>query len=189
MVIAIRHGKTDWNAKDAGGAGQAEILRGNIDVPLNAQGIADVTAAAREICAEFPVEKVLSTPAYQRAKQTRQIVAQVCGIPEEDAPQFAPWDPGALSGQPVTLIADLLELLIDVPFLPAPGGQAFGDYFQNFSDAWHALYAEYGGDDSRAVAVVLFGNEFRALPAVTEGKPIDKYATQKVKPGEYVVVH
>src|SRR5579864_1204220 len=163
MVIAIRHGKTDWNAKDAGGEGQAEILRGNIDVPLNAQGEQDVLEAAREIC-RFPVVEVRSTPAYQRAKQTRHIVAQVCGVPEKDAPEFAPWDPGALSGKPVALIADILELLIDVPFIPAPGGDTFGNYFQNFADSFHKVYDEFGGDDSRAVVLVLFGNEFRVLP-------------------------
>jgi broad specificity phosphatase PhoE len=189
MVIAIRHGKTDWNAKDAGGEGQAEILRGNVDVPLNAQGVADVTESAQEIAAEFPVVEVRSTPAYQRAKQTRDIIAQVCGVPAKDAPEFAPYNPGDLSGRPVNAIIDIIEFLIDVPFIPAPGGDTFGDYFQRFSDSWHKVYAEFGGDDSRAVVLVLFGNEFRVLPAVTEGKPIDKYATQKVKPGEYVVIH
>src|SRR6202158_4463674 len=186
MIIAIRHGKTDWNAKETGG--QAEILRGNIDVPLNAQGEQDVLEAAHELC-NFPVVEVRSTPAYQRAKQTRHIIAQVCGVPEVDAPEFAPWDPGELSGKPIAAIAAILELLIDVPIIPAPNGQAFGDSFQNFRDSFHKVYAEYGGDDSRAVVLVLFGNEFRALPAVTEGKPIDKYATQKVHPGGYVVIH
>lgn len=188
MVIAIRHGKTDWNAKDAGGQGQAEILRGNIDVPLNAEGEQGVLESAQEICA-YPVVEVRSTPAYQRAKQTRHIIAQVCGVPERDAPEFAPYNPGELSGKPVSLIVDVLELLMDVPFLPAPGGDTWADYFNRFSDSWHKVYAEFGADDSRAVVLVLFGNEFRCLPAVTEGKPIDKYATQKVKPGEFVVIH
>jgi broad specificity phosphatase PhoE len=188
MVIAIRHGKTDWNAKDAGGEGQAEILRGNIDVPLNAQGEQDMLEAAREIC-QFPVVEVRSTPAYLRAKQSRDIIARVCGVPGKDAPEFAPYNPGELSGKPVAAIIDILELLIDVPFIPAPGGDTFAEYFQRFADSFHKVYAEFGGDDSLAVVLVLFGNEFRVLPAVTEGKPIDKYATQKVKPGDYVVIH
>jgi broad specificity phosphatase PhoE len=188
MVIAIRHGETDWNAKEAHAGGDAEILRGNIDVPLNPAGVEHVLQSAQELC-HYPLVEVRSTPNFLRASQTRHIIAQACGIPEVDAPEFAPWDPGVLSGKPVTLIAELLEFLIDIPFIPAPQGQSFGDYFQNFANAWHRVYAQFGQDDSRAVVLVLFGNEFRALPAITEGKPIDKYATQKVKPGDYVVIH
>jgi broad specificity phosphatase PhoE len=189
MVIAIRHGETDWNAKQAGGGTDTEILRGNIDVPLNSAGIAQIHTAAEKLCGKYPIEKVLSTPTFQRAKQTRDLLAQLCGIPAEDAPQFAPYDPGDLSGQPVAAIAMLLELLIDVPILQAPGGGTYADYFANFQQAWQQLYAEYGGDDSRAVVVVLFGNEFRALPAVLYGKPIEKYTQQTVKPGQFVVVN
>jgi broad specificity phosphatase PhoE len=189
MVIAIRHGETDWNAKGfRGGSGNMEILRGNIDVPLNAAGIAQVHTTAEKIC-QYPIEKVLSTPRFHRAKQTRDIIAQVCGVPAVDAPEFAPYDPGDLSGHPLSAILDVLEMLIEVPILQAPNGGTYADYFQNFANAWAKLYAEYGGDDSRAVAVVLFGNEFRALPAVLYGKPIEKYTQQTVKPGQFVVIH
>jgi broad specificity phosphatase PhoE len=187
MVIAIRHGETDWNAKERKGGGDAEILRGNIDVPLNAAGREHVIESAHELC-QYPLVEVRSTPNFVRATETRRIIAQVCGIPEVDAPEFAPWDPGALSGKPISLIGDILEFLIDIPFVPAPGGQSFGEYFQNFENAWNQVYAEYGNDDSKAVALVLFGNEFRALPTILTGKPVDKYATQKVKPGDFVVV-
>jgi broad specificity phosphatase PhoE len=200
MVIAIRHGETDWNAKGpSGGGGDAEVLRGNIDVPLNDEGIREIHTSAAKIC-QYPIEKVLGTPAFQRARQTRDIIAQVCTqhlaaqglnrlVPAVDAPQFAPYDPGDLSGQPVHLILDLLEMLIEVPFLTAPGGGTYQEYFENFANAWHSLYAEYGGDGSRAVCVVLFGNEFRALPAVLYGKPIEKYSQQAVKPGQFVVIN
>jgi broad specificity phosphatase PhoE len=188
MVIAIRHGETDWNAKGAGGHGDTEILRGNIDVPLNKEGIRQVETSAAKIC-QYPLQKVLSTPSFQRARQTRDIIAKICNVPAEDAPQFAPYDPGDLSGKPVAAIMDLLELLIEVPFLQAPGGGTYADYFTNFSNAWESLYTDYGGDDSRAVAVVLFGNEFRALPAVLYGKPVEKYTQQMVKPGQFMVIH
>jgi broad specificity phosphatase PhoE len=189
MVIAIRHGETDWNAKEAHGTEDAEILRGNLDVPLNNQGKQKVLESAHEICPRYPVHEVRSSPDYQRATETRHILAEVCQVPEVDAPEFAPYDPGSLSGKPISLIGDILEYLIDIPFLAAPGGgQSFEEYFQNFASAWHSLYSEYGGDDSKAVVVVLFGNEFRALPAILQGKPVDKHATTKVKPGEYVVV-
>jgi broad specificity phosphatase PhoE len=187
MVIAIRHAETDWNAKGASG-GDTEILRGTLDPPLNAEGVRQAETSAAKICS-YPLEKVLGTPKFQRAKQTRDIIAKVCGVPAEDAPQFAPYDPGDLSGKPVSAIMDLLELLIEVPFLQAPGGGTYADYFTNFSHAWQSLYTDYGGDDSRAVAVVLFGNEFRALPAVLYGKPVEKYTQQVVKPGQFMVIH
>jgi broad specificity phosphatase PhoE len=188
VVIALRHGETDWNAKKGSGGGDAEILRGNIDVPLNEEGIYQVHTAASKIC-HYPLEKVLSTPHFQRAKETRDIIARDCGVPAEDAPQFAPYDPGNLSGQPVKAIIGILEMLIEVPLLVAPGGGTYADYFSNFQHAWAQLYQEYGRDDSRAACVVLFGNEFRALPAVLYGKPIEKYSQQMVKPGQFLVVN
>jgi broad specificity phosphatase PhoE len=186
MVIAIRHGATDWNA--AGTGGSAEVLRGNIDVPLNAAGVQQVQATAARIC-QYPIEKVLGTPKFQRVKQTRDIIAQVCGVPAVDAPQFAPYDPGDLSGRPLAAIISILELLIDVPLLTAPNGGTYADYFQNFQSAWQDLYSQYAGDDTRAVAVVLFGNEFRALPAVLRGDPIQKPEQQTVQPGQFLVIH
>ena len=186
----MRHGKTDWNAKDVAGPGHdAEVLRGNIDIPLNAEGAQTVHEHAIAICQQYPVHEVHSTPALLRAKQTRAIVAAVCNVPEVDAPEFSPWDPGYLSGQPIAAVETIIEFLMDIPFIPAPGGQSYGAYVQNFTNAWQALYQEWGGDDSRAVVVILFGNEFRVLPKILEGKPVDRYSQQKVKPGDYVVVH
>lgn len=190
MVIAMRHGETDWNAKNIGAGHDVEVLRGNFDVPLNADGAKAVHEHAVEICEQYPVVEVRSTPDLLRAKQSRTIVAQVCDVPEVDAPELAPWDPGDLSGRPIEAITAVIEFLMDIPFIPAPGGgQAYGDYVQNFTAAWHKAYAEYGQDDSRAVVLILFGNEFRVLPQILEGKPIDKYTAQPVKPGDYVVVH
>ena len=126
MVIAIRHGETDWNAKGSAGGGDSEILRGNIDVPLNAEGVSQIHTAAAKIC-QYPIEKVLSTPKYQRAHQTRDIIAQVCTehlrsqgitrqVPAVDAPEFAPYDPGDLSGQPIKAIIGILEKPISLAF-------------------------------------------------------------------------
>jgi broad specificity phosphatase PhoE len=193
MVIAIRHGETDRNVKGAGGGpGQdVEVLRGTDDPPLNAAGAKKIYAQAHELCQRYPVEEVRSTPHYKRAVQTRHIIAQVCRVPEVDAPEFAPLDIGHLSGAALTpLVWELIGFLMDVPFIPFPGGGTYGEYFSNLLNNFHRVYEEYGGDDSRAVVLVLFGNEFRALPAITEpGKPIERYTQQKVKPGDYVVIH
>jgi broad specificity phosphatase PhoE len=188
VVIAIRHGATDWNANASPGGTGTEVLRGNIDVPLNAAGAQQIQSAAVSLC-QYPLEKVLGTPKFQRVKQSRDIISQACGVPAIDAPQFAPYDPGDLSGKAMNAVLAILELLIDVPFLSAPNGGTYADYFANFSSAWQDLYAEYGGDDTRAVAVVLFGNEFRALPAVLRGEPIQKPEQQTVQPGQFLVVH
>jgi broad specificity phosphatase PhoE len=200
MVICIRHGETDWNAKAVPGGGgknpggDAEILRGNIDVPLNAQGAAGVAESAHEIC-QYPVLEVRSTPHYLRDTQTRHIVSEVCSqahgrrVPEVDAIELDPYDVGSLSGKPVINILPLLELLIEIPFLKAPAGESYAQYATDFANYFAHVYAEYGGDDSKAVVLVLHGNEFRLLPNITAGKPIQKYTQQKVKPGEFLVIH
>lgn len=185
----MRHGKTDWNAKGFGG--EAEVLRGNIDIPLNAEGISEVHDAAQQMCQKYPVVEVRSTPNYIRDTMTRDIVAQVCGIPSTDAPQLDPWNVGDLSGKAVAAIEAIIGILMDFPLIPAPGGEAYGGWLDNFDAYFHQCYEGegFGGDESRALVLIVHGNEERALPWVTERKPVTAYRHERVKPGQYVVVH
>jgi hypothetical protein len=121
---------------------------------------------------------------------TRDIVAHVCGVPAVDAPELAPYNPGNLSGQAVALVEEVIAWLMDFPWIAAPGGgDTYEGWLANWTDYFHRVYAEFGGDDTRAVVLIVFGMELRALSHITEGKPIERYERQSVKPGQFVVVH
>ena len=187
MLIYMRHAQTDWNAKGYGG--EAEVLRGNLDVPPNAAGIQETYAVAEQLCAKYPVVEVRGTPHYLRDKITRDIVAEVCAVPAVDAPELDPYNVGDLSGKSVALVETIIDWLIDFPMVLAPGGESYDNFIQEFAAYHQKAYAEYGGDDSRALVSIVHGNEIRALPFVVEGKPVTAYRHQRVKPSQYVVVH
>lgn len=192
MVICMRHEQTDWNAKGYGG--EAEVLRGNVDIGLNATGIADAQAKAEDLCTKYPIVEVRCSPNYQRDLQTGQIVAQICGVPLSTDSALDPYNPGDLSGKAVAAIEAILDLLIDIPFLPAPGGESINNWISEFDTYFHGIYDPpphgegFGGDDSRAIVLIVHGMELRALPWVTERKPMTAYRHQSFKPGEYVVI-
>ena len=194
MVICMRHEQTDWNAKDRGG--EAEVLRGNVDIPLNAAGIADGHAKAEDICTKYPVVEVRCSPNFLRDKQTAQIVADVCGVPLTMTDHLDPYDPGSLSGKSVEAIAVILDLLINIPFLAAPGGgDTYADFINRVDAYFHSVYDPpphgegFGHDDSRALLLIYHGMEMRALPWIVERKPVQAYRHQSFKPGEFVVIH
>jgi broad specificity phosphatase PhoE len=67
----LRHGETDWNAQN--------LSQGNIDVPLNATGIAQAHAAAA-LLRRRGIVSVVSSP-LSRARDTAQVAADVLGVP------------------------------------------------------------------------------------------------------------
>ena len=67
----LRHGETDWNAQ-----GRSQ---GNVDIPLNSNGIAQAHAAAA-LLQRRGIASVVSSP-LGRARDTAAIVAAALGLP------------------------------------------------------------------------------------------------------------
>ena len=67
----MRHGETDWNARG--------VSQGNVDVPLNATGVAQAEAAAG-LLRNRGIRTVVSSP-LDRARHTAQIVGAAVGLP------------------------------------------------------------------------------------------------------------
>lgn len=66
----IRHGQTDWNARD--------LLQGSSDIPLNAAGRQQARDAV-EVLANGGWDVIVSSP-LQRARETAQIIARGLGL-------------------------------------------------------------------------------------------------------------
>jgi probable phosphoglycerate mutase len=109
----LRHGETDWNAQS--------LSQGNVDIPLNARGIAQAEAAAKALRGRGIVSIVHSP--LGRARHTAEIVAaELCLpiMPDEDLRESAF---GSHEGQPM---GEWFAEWIGERFTPH-GGEPFGD--------------------------------------------------------------
>jgi probable phosphoglycerate mutase len=74
----LRHGETDWNAQG--------ISQGNVDIPLNAVGIAQARAAAARLRGRG-IATIVSSP-LSRARVTAEMVGEALGLPVATDPDL-----------------------------------------------------------------------------------------------------
>ena len=67
----LRHGETDWNARD--------LSQGSVDVPLNANGLAQAHAASERLRGR-EIATIVTSP-LSRARVTADIAAEVLDLP------------------------------------------------------------------------------------------------------------
>jgi broad specificity phosphatase PhoE len=67
----LRHGQTDWNARD--------LSQGNVDIPLNETGLAQAHAAAARLRGRG-IASIFSSP-LSRARVTAEIAGDALGLP------------------------------------------------------------------------------------------------------------
>ena len=140
----LRHGQTDWNAEG--------LSQGNVDIPLNATGLAQAGAAAEALRGRGIV-RIIASP-LGRARTTAEIVARGLGLGVE-------------------IDEDLREAAFGVQ-----EGQKMGPWFAEWlegqstpqgGESYAALHARTVGAVNRALAesspvlVVAHGALFRAL--------------------------
>ena len=87
----LRHGETDWNTRN--------LSQGNVEVPLNATGIAQAHAAA-ELLRGRGINSLVSSP-MSRARDTADIVAAALQLPVEVEPELHEVSFGVQEGQPM----------------------------------------------------------------------------------------
>lgn len=85
----LRHGETDWNAQG--------ISQGNVDIPLNATGIAQARAAAQKL-RNRGIATIVSSP-LSRARVTAEFVGAALDLPIEIDPDLREVAFGVQEGQ------------------------------------------------------------------------------------------
>jgi probable phosphoglycerate mutase len=85
----LRHGETDWNAQG--------ISQGNVDIPLNATGIAQARAAAQKL-RNRGIATIVSSP-LSRARVTAEFVGEALDLPIETDPDLREVAFGVQEGQ------------------------------------------------------------------------------------------
>ncbi len=87
----LRHGETDWNARD--------LSQGSVDVPLNANGMAQAQAAT-EWMRGRGIATIVSSP-LSRARVTAEIAGAVLELPVLFDPELREVAFGVQEGQPM----------------------------------------------------------------------------------------
>ena len=85
----LRHGETDWNAQG--------ISQGNVDIPLNAVGVAQARAAADKL-RNRGIATIVASP-LSRARVTAEFVGEALGLPVALDPDLREVSFGVQEGQ------------------------------------------------------------------------------------------
>jgi len=93
-LLYLRHGQTDWNARN--------LFQGRTDIPLNETGREQARAqAAALIGHEPPVEVIYASP-LKRARETAEIVQNALDVPLHFDERLIERDFGSLEGTLIT---------------------------------------------------------------------------------------
>lgn len=142
----LRHGETDWNAQG--------LSQGNVDIPLNATGIAQAAAAA-EMLRNRGISTIIASP-LSRAHDTAKTVAAAVGLPVVLDEGLREVSFGQQEGQPMT---DWFNDWVAGHFTP-PDAESFADLRARAVAAVNRALAQ-----PAPVLVVAHGALFRALRA------------------------
>jgi probable phosphoglycerate mutase len=89
-IILIRHGQTAWN--------KVERIRGQVDIPLDEEGLAQAEATADRVASQHSPVAVYCSP-LQRAVQTAQPIARLLGQQVRPVDGFNDMNFGLWQGQ------------------------------------------------------------------------------------------
>jgi len=148
-LILIRHGETDWNLQHR--------FQGQIDVPLNARGLAQAQRLAERLRREAIDAMACSDLA--RARQTADPAASTLSLAPETLPTLREQGFGVLEGLALPEILERYPREWEQwrrhdPDYALPGGENVRSFHDRVVAAVHALAARHRG---RRVAVVTHG--------------------------------
>jgi broad specificity phosphatase PhoE len=140
----LRHGETDWNAQG--------ISQGNVDIPLNAVGVAQARAAAQKL-RHRGIATIVSSP-LSRARVTAEFVGEALELPVTLDPDLREVSFGVQEGHKM---ADWFAGWLAGEFTPE-GAEAFASLRRRAVAAANRATAQ-----PPAVLVVGHGALFRSL--------------------------
>jgi probable phosphoglycerate mutase len=164
-LLFIRHGETDWNRQ--------QRFQGQIDVPLNATGLAQAARVAERLAADR--HDALFSSDLQRARETAAPLSAAWRLAPVSLLGFREQNFGVLEGLDVPTIQarypDLwqrwLEHRADYAL---PGGESLRQFHTRVLAAVHELAAAHAG---ARLAVVTHGGVLDMLWRSAHGLPLD----------------
>jgi 2,3-bisphosphoglycerate-dependent phosphoglycerate mutase len=164
-LLFIRHGETDWNLQ--------QRFQGQIDVPLNATGLAQAARLGQRLAAERC--DALFSSDLVRAQQTAAPLAAAWGLQPALVPGLREQSFGVLEGLDVPTIkqrhADLWQQWLEHRGdFALPGGESLRQFHTRVMAAVRELAAAGGG---RRLAIVTHGGVLDILWRSAHGLSLD----------------
>lgn len=186
-AIFVRHGDTTANK----GEGEQELVRGQKDYPLNADGRKEATVAGRTIARHGGVSRVYSS-SLSRGTSTAKAIASATGATHTVTQGLMPWDKGDAEGKPVETEDPKLRRHWNAhPSTPVPGGES-PNAFKERSDSAARSIVSAGKASLRQlgkpVAAVSHSVDMRRLHHQFEGASEPDPLSGGPKPGEMMGV-
>ncbi|MCX8067672.1 MAG: histidine phosphatase family protein [Anaerolineae bacterium] len=149
QIILVRHGQTAWNEP-------GERIRGQSDVPLSEEGLAQARATARYIAARWPLTAVYSSP-LSRAMETAQAIAEAQGLEVHPLDglmdlSFGEWE-GLTIPEVQARYPDLWRAWQEAPHtVRFPGGESLDDVRSRCTQALREVVERHPGETVAMVA-------------------------------------
>lgn len=147
-VLLVRHGETAWNRE--------RRLQGWAPVGLSDRGHRQAEALGAALAESYAVDAI-DTSDLRRARETADVVAEAVGAPVRDEPAWRERNFGVLQGVTYDVfdeehgsysLAVAGEAAVEAP---PEGGESLLDLRERVLDAWSALLADLGGEETRLV--------------------------------------
>lgn len=179
----IRHGQTDWNKEGR--------YQGQLDIPLNAEGLLQAEAAAQSIAASAQEFAAIYSSDLLRARQTAEIVARLLSLSLQLDPRLREINLGQWQGRLHAEVRQERAVMNDStqvadPNVPhAPGGESVAQVAERATQAmnWFAQRHPQGN-----VIIVAHGVVIATLLCATRGVPLRDFRTQSVCNAEIATV-
>jgi len=147
-LLLVRHGETDWNREGR--------FQGQIDIPLNAHGLAQAEAA-RAFLAPIPLQRAYSSDMARPLRTAEVILGSHPGVPLTTTRGLREIGHGLWEGRLESEIAagwpDLLAAWKRAPeTVQMPEGETIGKVWDRSLDAWNRIVA---GLDPQETALVV----------------------------------
>lgn len=150
-LVLLRHGETDWNA--------AGRMQGHLDIPMNATGQRQASAAAKALADRFDAARIVSSD-LSRAQETARAVAEATGLSVVTDERLREINVGEWVGR------TLADIVADDPTIGerlhrgedvrrSATGETSSEMGQRIAEALHDIAA--GADDGETVLVVTHG--------------------------------
>jgi probable phosphoglycerate mutase len=146
-LLLVRHGETDWNREGR--------FQGQIDIPLNARGLAQAEAA-RAFLAPIPVQRAYSSDMARPLRTAEVILASHPGVPLTTTRGLREIGHGLWEGRLESEIAaGWPQLLADWKRTPQtvqmPEGETIGEVWDRSLAAWNRIVAGLGAQETALV--------------------------------------